>query len=84
MGTPSIRNMIKQNNPGFVELGPRYWTGIVLHKKMQKTASVEVNHYWPHPLYKKGMLRTKKFLVHDPDDSCMEGDKILFEKVSVV
>jgi ribosomal protein S17 len=53
----------------------------VLHKKMQKTASVVVNYRGPHPIYKKPVLKTKKYLVHDPEDKCAIGDKILFEKV---
>lgn len=40
-------------------------TGIVKSNKMQKTLVVQVSHLWKHPLYKKRVKRTKRYLVHD-------------------
>jgi len=39
--------------------------GKVVSTKMDKTISVYVERYFRHPKYKKRILRTKKFLVHD-------------------
>lgn len=75
-----IRNMLKKNPTGFSEFGPRYWTGTVLHTKMSQTASVLVKRRDPHPLYKKPVLSSSKYLVHDPENKCRAGDRILFEK----
>ena len=72
--------MLDKNPTGFNELGPRYWTGTVLHTKAAQTASVLVQRRDPHPLYKKPVLSSMKYLVHDPDNQCRAGDKVLFEK----
>lgn len=37
-------------------------TGIVVGNKMQKTVVVEVTRKTPHPLYKKLLKKSKKFL----------------------
>lgn len=39
-------------------------TGIVISAKMQKSATVRVDRMWRHPIYKKQMKRSKKYLVH--------------------
>lgn len=39
-------------------------TGIVISAKMQKSVTVKVDRMWRHPIYKKQMKRSKKFLVH--------------------
>lgn len=39
-------------------------TGVVINTKMQKSATVRVDRMWRHPIYKKQMKRSKKFLVH--------------------
>ncbi|MEK7111408.1 MAG: 30S ribosomal protein S17 [Patescibacteria group bacterium] len=39
-------------------------TGVVISAKMQKSATVRVDRMWRHPIYKKQMKRSKKFLVH--------------------
>ena len=75
-----LRNMITQNPTGFDVFGPRYWTGVVAHKLMAKTAAVTVNLRTPHPVYKKPVLKSKTYLVHDELGECDAGDRILFEK----
>jgi small subunit ribosomal protein S17 len=47
---------------------------------MSKTASVLVERRDPHPIYKKLVLKSTKYAVHDPEEKCVAGDKILFEK----
>ena len=39
-------------------------TGVVVSAKMEKSATVRVDRMWRHPIYKKMMKRSKKFLVH--------------------
>jgi small subunit ribosomal protein S17 len=51
-------------------------TGVVVSDKMDKTISVMVVRKVKHPTYKKYYNRSKKFLVHDPLNSCNEGDTV--------
>jgi small subunit ribosomal protein S17 len=39
--------------------------GLVVSNKMQKTIVVKIEKRYPHPIYSKTILRTKKYLVHD-------------------
>jgi len=55
------------------------FTGKVLHTKLDKTAMVEVNRLWQHPLYKKRIKRSKKYLVDD-QLGVKEGDKVIIEE----
>ena len=50
--------------------------GVVISDKMDKTVVVAVEQKVKHPLYKKYILRTKKFKVHDENNECGVGDKI--------
>lgn len=50
--------------------------GIVVSTKMDKTISVAVESVKQHALYKKGMIRTKKFKAHDENNQCGVGDKV--------
>ncbi len=54
--------------------------GVVVSDKMDKTVVVEVKRLLAHPLYKKIVRRRKKFKVHDPNNSCQVGDKVLIEE----
>ena len=50
--------------------------GKVVSTKMNKTISVYVERYFRHPKYKKRILRTKKFLVHDENNLAEMNDKV--------
>lgn len=50
--------------------------GVVVASKMQDTCTVAVERYVKHPKYKKYMLRTKKFLVHDKGNTAQVGEKV--------
>jgi small subunit ribosomal protein S17 len=39
--------------------------GIVVSNKMQKTVVVKVESRYPHPIYSKTMIKTRKYLDHD-------------------
>ncbi|HEX6976996.1 MAG TPA: 30S ribosomal protein S17 [Patescibacteria group bacterium] len=43
----------------------KIFTGVVENTKNAKTASVMVERVFVHPLYKKRLKRTKKYMVHD-------------------
>ena len=51
-------------------------TGKVLSNKMQKTISVAVERYVPHPMYGKYQRRTTKVLAHDENNESREGDLV--------
>ena len=51
--------------------------GVVVSDKMDKTVVVATEEIVRHSLYGKGVKRTKKFKVHDENNECGIGDKIL-------
>ena len=51
--------------------------GIVVSTKMEKTIVVQVESRFPHPIYSKTMVKTKKYLVHDEAGNCNLGDQVL-------
>ena len=51
--------------------------GKVVSNKMDKTAVVAIEDTVKHPLYKKIVRRTVKFKVHDENNECGIGDKVL-------
>jgi len=57
----------------------KQFEGTVLHTKMEKTALVQVDRLWKHPLYRKRIKRSKKYLVVD-DLGVKEGDKVVIEE----
>ncbi len=50
-------------------------SGVVRSTKMAKTVVVQTTRMWQHPIYKKRVKRTKRFLAHD-DLGVKEGDKV--------
>lgn len=50
-------------------------TGTVISVKNAKTAVVVVESRWQHPLYKKTVKRTKKYMAHD-EIGVKEGQKV--------
>jgi small subunit ribosomal protein S17 len=50
--------------------------GIVTSTAMQKTVTVAVDRLVQHPLYKKTLRRTSKFLAHDEQGACTVGDRV--------
>jgi small subunit ribosomal protein S17 len=51
--------------------------GLVVSDKMDKTVVVEVEDRVKHPLYGKVLRRTSKLKVHDEQNSCGTGDRVL-------
>jgi small subunit ribosomal protein S17 len=52
-------------------------TGIVVSNKMDKTAVVKIEERVTHDKYSKIMKRSIKFKVHDENNECNVGDKVL-------
>ncbi len=50
--------------------------GRVVSNKMDKTAVVAVERTTRHPLYSKTIVVTKKYKIHDPENTCAVGDKV--------
>ncbi len=50
--------------------------GVVIGRKMDKTAKVAVERLTMHPVYKKYVKKVKKYLVHDPNNITEVGDKV--------
>jgi small subunit ribosomal protein S17 len=52
-------------------------TGVVVSNKMDKTITVMVERKVKHPKYGKFVKRSSKFMAHDEQNACNEGDKVL-------
>ena len=50
--------------------------GVVTSNKMNKTVVVSVERRVPHPLYRRIVTRTSKFLAHDEKNACTIGDTV--------
>ena len=50
--------------------------GLVLESKMEKTAIVRIDTRNPHPVYKKYVTQSKKYYIHDPENTCSPGDTV--------
>lgn len=50
--------------------------GVVTSDRMDKTVTVSVERRFAHPLYGKGVKRTKKYHVHDPENQYRVGDTV--------
>jgi small subunit ribosomal protein S17 len=50
--------------------------GIVASTAQDKTAVVVIETRKPHPLYKKTMVRTRRFQVHDENNDVRVGDRV--------
>jgi len=51
-------------------------TGRVVSSRMDKTVSVLVERTVKHPMYGKYMRRSTKFMVHDEENACNDGDVV--------
>jgi small subunit ribosomal protein S17 len=54
--------------------------GIVISDKMNKTVVIKVENRYPHPIYAKTVVKTRKYLVHDEKSECNIGDQILVQE----
>ena len=54
--------------------------GVVTSNKMQKTVAVKVERQIIHPLYRRVVRRSTKFLAHDEKGECQVGDTVRIEE----
>lgn len=57
--------------------------GEVVSTKMNKTAVVKVERHWRHPMYKKIVRKSKKYLAHD-ELGVTVGDKVRIHEVKPI
>jgi len=50
--------------------------GEVVSDKMEKSVVVKVEYLVSHPLYKKRIKKSSKFMAHDESNDCHIGDKV--------
>ena len=50
--------------------------GVVVSNSMDKSIVVLIETKYKHPLYKKTVKRSKKFIVHDENNECQIGDRV--------
>ncbi|MBD3275580.1 MAG: 30S ribosomal protein S17 [Candidatus Marinimicrobia bacterium] len=50
--------------------------GTVVSNKMEKSIVVLVNRKVQHPLYKKYLTKSTKFMAHDENNQCQVGDRV--------
>ena len=50
--------------------------GVVTSNKMKKSIVVSIERRVKHPLYEKFVKKTSKFVAHDEDNKCNEGDTV--------
>ena len=58
----------------------RIMQGVVVSDKMDKTVVVNVERRTQHPLYKKFIRRSKKYVAHDETNACKEGDIVQIQE----
>lgn len=50
--------------------------GVVISDKMEKSIVVKVQTIAQHPLYKRTVKRSKKYIAHDEENTCKIGDEV--------
>mgnify|MGYP001323108928 CR=1 FL=1 len=51
-------------------------SGVVVSNKADKTVVVNVERKFQHPLYKRTVKQSKKFMAHDETNACQIGDVV--------
>ena len=54
--------------------------GVVTSSRMNKTIVVSVERRVPHPLYRRIVTKTSKFMAHDEKNACAIGDTVAIEE----
>ena len=49
-------------------------SGVVISKNMEKSIVVKIERKIKHPIYKKTIKRSKKYVAHDENNKCKVGD----------
>ena len=51
-------------------------SGVVINDKMEKSIVVKIERKIKHPIYKKTIKRSKKYVAHDENNECKIGDLV--------
>lgn len=54
--------------------------GVVVSNKAEKTIVVAIQTRYPHPKYGKILVKTKRYMAHDENNTCNSGDIVLLEE----
>jgi len=54
--------------------------GVVVSNKMDKSIVIAVKRKVKHPIYGKFVNKTTKFMAHDEENTCNEGDTVLIQE----
>ena len=54
--------------------------GVIVSDRMDKSVVVKVIRRFKHPLFKKYISRSKKYMAHDERNECSLGDEVLLEE----
>jgi small subunit ribosomal protein S17 len=60
--------------------GKRHVEGVVVRRSGDKTVAVETVRALRHPVYKKTMKSTKRYLAHDPNNTASVGDRVVIQE----
>jgi len=52
-------------------------SGTVVSDKMEKTVTIKVERTIMHPLYKRFMKKSQKYVAHDEANECSIGDRVV-------
>ncbi len=55
-------------------------TGLVMSNAADKSVVVKVENFVMHPLYRRFVRSTSKFMAHDEENACNQGDRVLIEE----
>ena len=58
----------------------KYQNGVVVSNNMEKSIVVLVEAKYKHPLYKKTVKRSKKYVAHDENNECNIGEFVQIEE----
>jgi small subunit ribosomal protein S17 len=73
--TDKAENAVSENSEEKKNI--RTVTGRVISNKMDKSVSVSVERTVKHPLYGKYLRRSTKYMAHDEENACNEGDLVM-------
>ncbi len=63
---------------------PQTFVGTVVKTAMQDTATVQVDRYVKNAKYQKYLVRSKKFLAHNPGNTAKVGDTVTIVATSPI
>ncbi len=75
-----MKNNKVKKDKNIKEKKGRFFKGVVVSDKMDKTVVVLVNRYKKHPKYKRRYKVSKKYKVHDEKNEYKKEDKVIIQE----